>query len=165
MGSADSAMSVGESDATFAILAWRLDKFAPDLGGSHIAPPGPLESQILQGLGSVARGDATCRRHLSVGPAIADDERFGLSLQMRKAGVSIPSDIAEGSGHRKNRVYVHHLRIARGSDAELETQLELLARLKYASPDQVQPLLAKASEAGRMLNGLIRALDSYDRDS
>ena len=96
---------------------------------------------------------------------LPDDERFGLSLQMRKAGVSIPSNIAEGSGHGKNRVYVHHLRIARGSDAELETQLELLTKLKYATPDQVQPLLAKASEVGRMLNGLIRALDAYDRDS
>jgi four helix bundle protein len=89
------------------------------------------------------------------------DEKFGLSLQMRKAGVSIPSNIAEGSGHGKNRVYVHHLRIARGSEAELETQLELLVRLKYARPEQVQPVLAQASEVGRMLNGLIRSLETY----
>jgi four helix bundle protein len=87
------------------------------------------------------------------------DERYGLSLQLRKAGVSIPSNIAEGSGYGTNRRYVHHLRIACGSDSELQTQLELTERLKFATPAQVRPLIDRASEVGRMLNGLIRSLD------
>lgn len=87
------------------------------------------------------------------------DERFGLSLQMRKASVSIPSNIAEGSGYGTNRRYVHHLRVATGSDSELQTQLELAERLKLATPAQVRPLLEQASRVGRMLNGLVRSLD------
>jgi four helix bundle protein len=87
------------------------------------------------------------------------DERFGLSLQLRKAGVSIPSNIAEGSGYGTNRRYVHHLRIASGSDSELQTQLELTERLNFATPAQVRPLIDRASQVGRMLNGLIHSLD------
>jgi len=91
------------------------------------------------------------------------DERFGLSLQLRKAGVSIPSNIAEGSGYGTNRRYVHHLRIASGSDSELQTQLELTERLKLATPAQVRPLIDRASQVGRMLNGRIHSLnDVYD---
>jgi four helix bundle protein len=87
------------------------------------------------------------------------DERFGLSLQLRKAGVSIPSNIAEGSGYGTNRRYVHHLRIANGSDSELQTQLELTERLKFATAEQVRPLIDRASQVGKMLNGLIHSLD------
>lgn len=92
------------------------------------------------------------------------DERFGLSLQLRKAGVSIPSNIAEGSGYGTNRRYVHHPRIANGSDAELQTQLELAERLKFATPTEVRPLIESASRVGRMLNGLIHSLDRHHAD-
>ena len=92
------------------------------------------------------------------------EERYALSLQLRKAGVSIPSNIAEGSGFGTNRRYVHHLRIACGSDSELQTQLMLAERLKFAKPAQVAPLLDRASEVGRMLNGLIRSLDRHQFD-
>ena len=87
------------------------------------------------------------------------DERFGLSLQLRKAGVSIPSNIAEGSNYGTHRRYIHHLRVACGSEGELQTQLELSERLKFASPSDVRRALNDASEVGRMLNGLIRSLD------
>lgn len=87
------------------------------------------------------------------------EERFGLSLQLRKASISIPSNIAEGSGFGTNRRYVHHLRITNGSDSELQTQLELTERLNLASPAQVRPLIDRASQVGRMLNGLIHSLD------
>ena len=73
------------------------------------------------------------------------DERFALSLQLRKAGISIPSNIAEGSGYGTNRRYVNHLRMANGSDAEVQTQLRLAERLKFASPSEVKPILEKAS--------------------
>jgi four helix bundle protein len=93
------------------------------------------------------------------------DERFGLSLQLRKAGVSIPSNIAEGSGYGTNRRYVHHLRVATGSDSEVQTQLELAERLEFATPAQIRPLIDRASEVGRMLNGLIRSLDDFHDSS
>jgi four helix bundle protein len=67
------------------------------------------------------------------------EERFALSQQLRKAGVSIPSNIAEGFGYGKNRRYVHHLRIACGSDLEVQTQLMLSDRLKLASSSEVGP--------------------------
>ena len=92
------------------------------------------------------------------------DERFGLSLQLRKAGVSIPSHIAEGSGYGTNRRYLHHLRIANGSDAELQTQLELAERLGLATSSEVRPLVERASRIGRMLNGLIHSLDRHRAD-
>lgn len=89
------------------------------------------------------------------------EERFALSQQLRKAGVSIPSNIAEGFGYGKNRRYVHHLRIAGGSDAEVQTQLMLSERLKLVSPSTVGPVLERSSQVGRMLNGLIQSLDSH----
>ena len=76
------------------------------------------------------------------------EERFALSLQLRKAGVSIPSNIAEGSGYGTNRRYVHHLRVACGSDSEVQTQLMLAERLKLAKPSEVKPILEKASRVG-----------------
>jgi four helix bundle protein len=91
------------------------------------------------------------------------DERFALSIQLRKAGISIPSNIAEGSGYGTNRRYVHHLRVACGSDSEVQTQLELAERLGLAKPTDVRPVLERASRIGRMLNGLIRSLDRHHR--
>ena len=89
------------------------------------------------------------------------EERFALSLQLRKAAISIPSNIAEGSGYGTNRRYVHHLRIACGSDSEVQTQLELAERLKFVKPSEVKAVVEKASRVGRMLNGLIQSLDRH----
>ena len=89
------------------------------------------------------------------------EERFGLSLQIRRATISIPSNIAEGFGYGKSRRNIHHVRIALGSDLELQTDLILIERLRLATPDQVQPLLDRASEVGRMLNGLIKSLERH----
>jgi four helix bundle protein len=89
------------------------------------------------------------------------EERYALSLQLRKAGISVPSNIAEGHGYGQNRSYVRHLRIASASDAEIQTQLHLAERLKFASANEVKPVLDRASQVGRMLNGLIRSLDKH----
>ena len=88
-------------------------------------------------------------------------ELFGLSQQIRKSAISIPSNIAEGKQH-PTAGYIHFLRIARGSEAELQTQLELTTRLGFLSKDQVRHGLEVASEVGRMLNGLIRSLKGSD---
>ena len=92
------------------------------------------------------------------------DERYGLSLQMRRGSVSIPSNIAEGQGFGTNRRYVYHLRVARGSEHEIQTQLELAKLLKFATAKQVEPLLDSASEIGRMINGLMASLNVSQED-
>lgn len=88
------------------------------------------------------------------------EEQFGLSLQLRRAAISIPSNIAEGSGYGPSRRNVHHVRIALGSNLELQTQLILIERLLLAKPDCVKPLLDRAIEVGKMLNGLIKSLEN-----
>src|SRR5262245_50247748 len=86
-----------------------------------------------------------------------DHERFGLGAQIRRAAVSVPSNIAEGSC-RPTRAYINHIGIARGSLAELETCLELAVRVGYLERPRVNQLFELAAETGRMLNGLARSL-------
>ncbi|MEK6259325.1 MAG: four helix bundle protein [Planctomycetota bacterium] len=85
-------------------------------------------------------------------------EQFGLSYQMRRASVSIPSNIAEGQGRGTTRDYVHFLHISRGSFQELETQLLLAQRLSFAGESEVQSLLSVCDEVSRLVSGLINAL-------
>ena len=85
------------------------------------------------------------------------DERFGLCSQMRRAAVSIPSNIAEGQGRRTAGEFLNLLSNAKGSLNELETQLKLSQRLDYC--ETPTPLLDRVSEVGRLLNGLSRSLE------
>ena len=84
-------------------------------------------------------------------------ETFGLSSQMRRAAVSIPSNIAEGQAHHSHPDFVRFLRLARGSIAELQTQLVIAGRRGYMSRDSVKNLWRDADEVNRMINGLITA--------
>jgi len=84
-------------------------------------------------------------------------ERFGLVSQLRRAATSIPSNIAEGKAIG-GLSYPRHLRIAHGSEAELQTQIELALRLKFLDANQANALLNQASQVGRMLVGLRRSL-------
>jgi four helix bundle protein len=87
------------------------------------------------------------------------DEQFGLTSQMRRAAVSIPSNIAEGYALESKKVYLKHLRIARGSLAELQTQWELAtAELELIQSDRAILLLLE--EEDRILQGLIRAVQA-----
>src|SRR5207248_7970340 len=86
-------------------------------------------------------------------------EVYGLASQLQRAGVSIPSNIAEGAGRGHTRGYIRHLGISRGSLFESETQIILAQRLGYATPAQIEPLLTAVTEIGRMLHGLITALE------
>jgi four helix bundle protein len=85
-------------------------------------------------------------------------EQFGLTSQLRRAAVSIPSNIAEGQGRRGSKEFLHHLSIAKGSLCELETQTILSVRLEYLSKPDGEILWNKSQEVGRLLNGLIRSL-------
>jgi len=84
-------------------------------------------------------------------------ETFGLISQMRRASVSIPSNIAEGKAIGGQR-YRRHLKFAIGSNAELQTQIELATRLKMLTDDHASDLMERATEVGRMIAGLLKAL-------
>ena len=86
------------------------------------------------------------------------DERFGLTGQIRKAAVSVPSNIAEGNGRAHRAEYIHMLTYARGSLMELETQLAIAVRLEYSNREEAIPLWELTQDVGRLLNGLIRSL-------
>lgn len=86
-----------------------------------------------------------------------DAERFGLTLQLRRSAVSIPSNIAEGAARRSRSEYLRFLSIARGSLAELDTQLQIAERLDMAADAHATRELADRTFA--RLNALIRSLD------
>jgi four helix bundle protein len=86
------------------------------------------------------------------------DERFGLISQMRRAAVSIPSNIAEGQARKTTGEFVQFVSHAEGSLAELDTQLVLAVELGYSSATQVACATELVSELKRMLNALRRAL-------
>ena len=86
------------------------------------------------------------------------EEIFGLSAQIRRAAVSIPSNIAEGQGKGTTGEFKSFLGHAKGSLAELETQILIAKNLKYLSENEADNLLSSSAEVGRILNGLFSAL-------
>jgi len=88
-----------------------------------------------------------------------DDERFGLVQQMRRAAVSVPANLAEGSSRSSRKDYRHFVEIAAGSLHELRTYLELSLRLGYLSGDDMRRLDAAADQLGAMLYGLEKSLE------
>ena len=86
------------------------------------------------------------------------DERFGLTAQLRRAAVSIPSNIAEGNGRLSRSEYIHFLDIARGSCFEVDTQLTICREIGFCEEGQILPAAALVQEIGRILNGMIRKL-------
>ena len=88
------------------------------------------------------------------------DERFGLTSQVRRAAVSVAANIAEGAERTSTGEYLQFLGIARGSLAEVETLLILAERLGLLPTDLREKLLSQASEIGKMLVGLQRSLRS-----
>ena len=86
------------------------------------------------------------------------EELYALSDQMRRAVVSIPSNIAEGHQRGYCKEYIHFLYMAKGSLGELETQLLLCEGLGYLRKEQIYPVLSECDEVGRMLTGLIQSL-------
>jgi four helix bundle protein len=86
------------------------------------------------------------------------EELYGLTSQLQRAAVSVPANIAEGQGREHRKEFLHHLSIAHGSVAELETHLQIAERLGYLNSGEVQSLLTRSEEIGRMINGLRKSL-------
>jgi four helix bundle protein len=90
------------------------------------------------------------------------DERFGLTSQIRKAAVSIPSNIGEGGRRKRRKAHLNHLDIALGSQGEVEVQLEIDRRIEYVSDVEHKKIDERVARVGRMLNGLIESLQPDD---
>jgi len=98
--------------------------------------------------------------HLS--RAFPKEEVYGLTSQIQRAAVSIPSNIAEGHALKQTQAYLRHLAIASGSLAELQTQIEIAGRLGYLKPGSGE-VSKLADEIGRMLAGLRKSLRAEAR--
>jgi four helix bundle protein len=86
------------------------------------------------------------------------EELYGLTSQLRRAAVSVPSNIAEGHGRCATQEFLHFLAIANGSLKELETQILIAQRLGYANPSTATKILNQTSEVGRINRGLMASL-------
>jgi four helix bundle protein len=90
--------------------------------------------------------------------AFPREELYGLTSQLRRAAVSVPSNIAEGQARFSQKEFRHFLSHARGSLVEIETQLMIAQNLRYLSPEDTHRLLGYAAELGRILNGLAASM-------
>jgi four helix bundle protein len=88
------------------------------------------------------------------------EEKFGLTNQLRRAAVSIPSNIAEGQGRRTAGDFIRFLSIAHGSLREVETQVMIARRQMFMSAEDEESLLDTAAEVGRLIQGLMNKLSA-----
>lgn|SRR5690606_7786161 len=84
------------------------------------------------------------------------EEVYGITSQIRRSAVSIPSNIAEGAARQTNKEFVQFLFIASGSCAELDTQLLIAMNLNYIDENQYKGIMINVEEIGKMINGLIK---------
>lgn len=94
----------------------------------------------------------------TISAGFPNDEKFGLSSQIRRAAISIPSNIAEGAARVTDKDFLNFLSISRGSLSELETQVLLAKNLGYIS--NIEPVLDKINNAFKLISGLMRSLRS-----
>ncbi|OGN96588.1 MAG: hypothetical protein A2Z77_01080 [Chloroflexi bacterium RBG_13_51_36] len=92
-----------------------------------------------------------------------DNEIYGLSSQLQRSAVSVPANIAEGRERGRTKEFLHHLSIAYGSLAELETHILIARRLNYVDEETLRQLMDRVAEIGRMLNGLRGSLGHKTR--
>ena len=86
-------------------------------------------------------------------------EIYGLTIQLQRAAVSIPANIAEGRQRRHSKEFLQYQSIAYGSLAELETHIQIAERLNYINKNQSEKELEKTAEIGRMINGLRKSIE------
>ena len=109
------------------------------------------------------KGMALCKQVYAATRGFPAEERFGLTAQLRRAVVSVPSNIAEGYGRRRRQDYVRYLDMALGSLCELETQVILGKELGFGDPELLAACLELAQETGRVLFGLAESVKRSER--
>lgn len=92
------------------------------------------------------------------------DQIYSLTQQAQRSAVSVPSNIAEGHGRKRDREFAYHVRVARGSLCELETQMWISERLGFLSTTNMAVLNERIQRVGRLLNGLTRYLEKSGLD-
>ena len=92
------------------------------------------------------------------------EETYGLSDQMRRAAVSVPSNIAEGQARNTRKDFINFLCIARGSNAELQTQCLICVRLHYIAEKEITRALSLSDEVGKMVNAMIFSLTKTNQN-
>jgi four helix bundle protein len=91
---------------------------------------------------------------------LPDDEKFGIISQLRRAAVSIPANIAEGAARRSTKEFIQFLYISLGSVSEIDTLLIIIQNLELCSNDKIQILQTQCDGIKRMLNSLIKSLNT-----
>ncbi|SHG03334.1 four helix bundle protein [Desulfacinum infernum DSM 9756] len=100
-----------------------------------------------------------CKEIYEVAAMLPETEKYGLASQLRRAAVSVPSNIAEGAARNSTAEFIQFLGVARGSLAELDTQLQLCSRyLGLLSPEHVETALELVERISKMINALRRTL-------
>ena len=103
------------------------------------------------------RAMAVVKEIYEISGLFPNEEKFGLTNQIRRAAVSVPSNIAEGYSRHSSKDFIHFLRIAKGSAAEMETQLILAKDLFSMTDDRADKILIEIAELIRMISSLILA--------
>ena len=106
------------------------------------------------------KGYQLCLQIYKITKKFPKEEQYGLISQIRRAAVSVPSNIAEGYGRKTTPDYLRSLYIAYGSDCELETQIMLSRDLNYIFSNDSEKLLNEIREVERMLKALIKSLEN-----
>ncbi|HET7710909.1 MAG TPA: four helix bundle protein [Thermoanaerobaculia bacterium] len=104
------------------------------------------------------RGIALVKQLYLLTDRFPTEEKFGLTAQIRRAAVSVPSNIAEGQARHTTREFIRFVSNAEGSIAELDTQLRIAAELDYCTKDDVAPIVEELTQLRKMLNALRRGL-------
>jgi four helix bundle protein len=91
---------------------------------------------------------------------LPETEKFVLADQIRRASISIPSNIAEGCGKNSDAEFIRYLEMARGSTSELDYQIQLAGDLDYLEDEQTNTIRELIDEIRRMLSGLINSLNT-----
>ena len=130
---------------------------ADDVWPAAVGEPGSVHS--YEDLRVWQAGISLCADVYRVTSAFPADERFGLTSQMRRASVSVPSNIAEGWGRGTRADYLRFLRIARGSLFEIKTQIVIAERIGLASAADAARLTGAIEALRRPLQGLIQSLE------
>ena len=106
------------------------------------------------------KGYQLCLQIYKITKKFPKEEQYGLISQIRRAAVSVPSNIAEGYGRKTTPDYLRSLYIAYGSNCELETQIMLSRDLNYIFSNDSEKLLNEIREVERMLKALIKSLEN-----